>query len=87
MKAVPRVVAGVGLAALAATNAAQSASGAQHYPSRPIRVIGANTAGSATDMGREPQPTSPEGLLAHLRAETERWSQVIKLAGPKRLER
>jgi len=40
-----------------------------------------------TDLGQEPQPTSPEGLLAHMRAENERWSKVIKLAGLNKLER
>jgi len=39
-----------------------------------------------SDMGQEPHPTSPEGLVAHMRSETERWSQVIKAAGLK-LER
>ena len=39
-----------------------------------------------SEMGQEPQPTSPAGLLAHMRSETERWSKVIKAAGLK-LER
>jgi tripartite-type tricarboxylate transporter receptor subunit TctC len=39
-----------------------------------------------SEMGQEPQPTSPAGLVAHMRSETERWSQVIKAAGLK-LER
>jgi len=39
-----------------------------------------------SEMGQEPQPTSPAGLVAHMRSETERWSKVIKAAGLK-LER
>jgi tripartite-type tricarboxylate transporter receptor subunit TctC len=38
------------------------------------------------DMGQEPQHTTPAGLTAYLRGESERWSQVIKAAGLK-LER
>ena len=40
-----------------------------------------------TDMGQEPQPSSPADLHAHMRAENERWSKVIKMAGLKQLER
>jgi len=39
-----------------------------------------------TEMGQDPAPTSPAGLTAHMRAESERWSKVIKAAGLK-LER
>ena len=39
-----------------------------------------------SDMGQEPQPSTPAELLAHMRNETERWSKVIKAAGLK-LER
>ena len=39
-----------------------------------------------SDMGQEPQSTSPAELLAHMRSESERWSQVINAAGLK-LER
>ena len=39
-----------------------------------------------SEMGQEPQPTSPAGLVTHMRSETERWSKVIKAAGLK-LER
>ena len=39
------------------------------------------------DMGQEPQPSSPQDLHAHMRAENERWSKVIKMAGLKQLER
>ena len=39
-----------------------------------------------TDMGQEPQHTTPAGLTAHMRSEFERWSRVIKAAGLK-LER
>lgn len=38
------------------------------------------------DMGQEPQPTTPAGLTAYMRGESERWSRVIKAAGLK-LER
>ena len=40
-----------------------------------------------TDMGQEPQPSSPADLHAHMRAENERWSKVIKQAGLQKLER
>ena len=40
-----------------------------------------------TDLGQEPQPSSPDGLLKHMREENERWSRVIKLAGLTKLER
>lgn len=40
-----------------------------------------------TDLGQEPAPTSPDGLLKHMREENERWSKVIKQAGLKKLER
>jgi len=40
-----------------------------------------------TDMGQEPQPSSPAELHAHMRAENERWSKVIKMAGLKPLDR
>jgi tripartite-type tricarboxylate transporter receptor subunit TctC len=33
------------------------------------------------DQGQEPQPTSPAELTAYMRAESERWSKVIKAAG------
>ena len=36
-----------------------------------------------SDMGQEPQPTSPAALVAHMRSESERWSKVIKAAGLK----
>jgi len=39
-----------------------------------------------SDMGQEPHPTSPAELIAYMRSESERWSQVIKAAGLK-LER
>ena len=39
-----------------------------------------------SDMGQEPNPTSPAELIAHMRSESERWSRVIKAAGLK-LER
>lgn len=39
-----------------------------------------------TEMGQEPQHTTPAGLTQYMRAEVERWSKVIKLAGVK-LER
>jgi tripartite-type tricarboxylate transporter receptor subunit TctC len=35
------------------------------------------------DMGQEPQHTTPAGLTAYLRGESERWSKVIKAAGLK----
>jgi tripartite-type tricarboxylate transporter receptor subunit TctC len=40
-----------------------------------------------TDMGQEPQSSSPEELHAYMRAESTRWSQVIKTAGLTKLER
>ena len=40
-----------------------------------------------TDLGQEPQPSTPDGLLRHMREEQERWSKVIKMAGLKQLER
>ena len=49
---------------------AQSQADTQSYPSRPIRIIVANTAGSAMD-----------NVTAYLRAETERFSRIIKLSG------
>jgi tripartite-type tricarboxylate transporter receptor subunit TctC len=33
------------------------------------------------DQGQEPQSTSPAELAAHMRAESDRWSRVIKAAG------
>ena len=39
------------------------------------------------DMGQEPQSSSPEELHAYMRAESTRWSQVIKKAGLTKLER
>jgi tripartite-type tricarboxylate transporter receptor subunit TctC len=33
------------------------------------------------DQGQEPQPTSPAGLTAYMRAQSELWSRVIKSAG------
>jgi tripartite-type tricarboxylate transporter receptor subunit TctC len=38
------------------------------------------------DMGQEPHPTTPAGLTDYMRAESNRWSKVIKAAGLK-LER
>ena len=38
------------------------------------------------DMGQEPHPTTPAGLTAYMRAESDRFSKVIKAAGLK-LER
>jgi tripartite-type tricarboxylate transporter receptor subunit TctC len=35
------------------------------------------------DMGQEPQHTTPAGLTAYLRGESDRWSKVIKAAGLK----
>lgn len=35
------------------------------------------------ELGSEPQSSTPAGLLAHMRAETGRWSKVIKSAGIK----
>ena len=40
-----------------------------------------------TDLGQEPQPSSPDGLLKHMREEHERWSKVIKMAGLQKLDR
>ena len=40
-----------------------------------------------SDMGQEPTPTSPAELLAHMRSESKRWSQVINAAGLNKLER
>lgn len=34
-----------------------------------------------SDQGQDPQPGTPTELVAHIRAETERWSGVIKAAG------
>src|SRR5262245_49821133 len=45
----PAVV-GTGLALLAGVSLAQTGAGQQSYPARPIRIIVANTAGSATDI-------------------------------------
>jgi tripartite-type tricarboxylate transporter receptor subunit TctC len=36
-----------------------------------------------TDMGQDPQPTTPEGLQKHMRDEQDRWSKVIKAANLK----
>lgn len=36
-----------------------------------------------TDMGQDPQPTTPEGLRKHMRDESERWTKVIKAANLK----
>jgi tripartite-type tricarboxylate transporter receptor subunit TctC len=33
------------------------------------------------DQGQEPQSTTPAELGAHLRAESKRWAEVVKLAG------
>ena len=33
------------------------------------------------DMGSEPRSSTPAGLAAHMRAESDRWSKVIKAAG------
>jgi len=35
------------------------------------------------DLGSEPQSTTPAGLAAHMRKESDRWSKVIKSAGIK----
>ena len=47
---------------------------------------GAVFARRISEMGQEPQPTSPAGLIEPMRSESERWSKVIKAAGLK-LER
>lgn len=39
------------------------------------------------DMGQEPQSSTPEELRVYMRAESTRWSQVIKKAGLTKLER
>ena len=56
---------------------AQTGAGPANYPVRPIRII---------DQGQEPQSSTPAELVAHMRAESVRWSDVIKRAGLK-LER
>ena len=135
MKSLPWAIGRAGIALFAGASLAQTCAGSESYPVRPIRIIVANTAGSATDiatrlvanrltesmgqqtvvdnragasgvigheivrmfadapfakrisdMGQEPQPSTPAELLAHMRNETERWSKVIKAAGLK-LER
>jgi tripartite-type tricarboxylate transporter receptor subunit TctC len=40
-----------------------------------------------TDMGQEPQATTPEGLHAYMREEHARYTKVIKLAGLKPIDR
>lgn len=35
------------------------------------------------DTGQQPQTSTPEGLLAHMREESDRWSKVIRAAGIK----
>jgi tripartite-type tricarboxylate transporter receptor subunit TctC len=39
------------------------------------------------DLDQEPQATSPADLHAYIRADNERWSKVVKLAGLKQLGR
>ena len=47
-----------------------------------VRMLGDPTfARRLTDQGQEPQATTPAELSAYMRAESERWSRVIKAAG------
>jgi tripartite-type tricarboxylate transporter receptor subunit TctC len=50
MKNLPFAIGGAGIALLAGVSAAQTGANPQSYPARPIRIIVANTAGSATDI-------------------------------------